>query len=73
MQKRVTFTEARCIARHLSQLKKMCLLMIGIGIGIALYISNQNTDLLGQFATTPNLHQVVHAFLFCIQMHAVFS
>lgn len=69
MQKRVKFTEARRIARHLSQLKKMSFLMIGI----ALYISNQNTDLLGQFATTRNLNQVVHAFLFCIQMHAVFS
>lgn len=42
-------------------------------IATALYISNWNTDLLGQFVTTVNLNGVVHAFLFCIQMHAVFS
>jgi len=40
-------------------------------IGIALYISNQNTDLLGQFTTTAYLNGVVHAFSFCIQVHAV--
>lgn len=42
-------------------------------LGIALYISNQNTDLLGKFAAAANLNRAVHAFLFCIQMYAVFS